>query len=88
MTFKHCVNTPNALELRKFAIEELIKKGKELEGGKKLKKFQRTADAIEKRLPRKNFMINLICQLNPNHKIFTRDYKPPAISSLTEMAED
>jgi len=36
MTFKHCVNTPNALELRKFAIEELIKKGKELEGGKKL----------------------------------------------------
>ena len=55
------------------------KKGKELEGGKKLKKFQKTAEEIEKRLPRKNFMINLICQLNPNHKIFSRDYKPPAI---------
>lgn len=88
MTFKRCFNPPNALELRTFAIEELIKKGKVHDGGKKLSQFEKTASEMEKRLPRKNFMIDLICQLNPNHQIFRRDYAPPVKESLTEKLGD
>ena len=88
MTFKRCLNPPNALELRAFAFEELNKKARQLDGGRKFSQFQKLAEEMEKRLPRKNFMIDLICQLNPKHEIFKKDYKPPVSESLIEKAGD
>lgn len=48
---------------------------------------KRTIQEMEKRCPRKNFLIKLIYQLKPDHEIFDLEYEPPAEESITQKYE-
>ena len=48
---------------------------------------KKTIQEMEKRCPRKNFLIKLIYQLKPDHEIFEVDYEPPTEESITQKYE-
>ena len=78
MVFKECLNPPSSEKLREMAIEQLQARIDKPGASKLISEMRRkTIQEMEKRCPRKNFLIKLIYQLKPDHEIFELDYEPP-----------